>query len=605
MAEFLSRRWTRQPQYPASVDAQLANNQGLVYLSWRDSLIARGDQRRIFSRVGTTGLAGGLGGIGPTFTASGANRFSAPATGSFLASDPFTIEVLCAITATPSLGGFAGLAGVVNRRTRGLISFGGLNNRNIYFWGRSADLDSGVEWSLGGQLQHVMVTSDGVGLPMIFYRDGVQIASGTTPSLLDSVDPTYTIGDMAQGWNATPTGTIFKSAYYRKALSPGEIRQLTSNPWQIFQSRRALVYAVPEVVPPADIPALRFPQTDLPRDQRGGADAFDNGLGGELLTLDYFGFAAPSGAISATSTSTLEAIAGAVTGTVASAGINATTSVTLDAVAGSAAAAVRVAATTAATLGAVVGAVTGTVRVAATSSAALGEVAGSATATVLATATSSATLATVTGAVTAVVGNTISATTSATLEGLAGSATAAVRVAASTTGTLATITGSATGAVRIAAGTTATLDTVAGSVTGVVANQVFATTTAVLAGVAGAVTATARIEATSAATLQALEGNAAAAVLGLATSTATLAGVTGSASIFGGVIRVLSSAATLAEVVGAASAITIEIGDQAPSRARIGRKTLAQSARIGGKSLARPARIGSEVLRGKNTTTRH
>jgi hypothetical protein len=395
------------------------------------------------------------------------------------------------------------------------------------------------------------------------FLNGVELASG--------IDADALFGNPQYAFLSGISGYYW--AAFARCLVLDEIIQFGREPYAILADRRQRRIYFVDAPAATFTPPLDWPQTDLPRDQRGGADAFDNGLGGELLTLDYFGFAAPSGAISATSTSTLEAIAGAVTGTVASAGINATTSVTLDAVAGSAAAAVRVAATTAATLGAVV---------------------GSATATVLATATSSATLATVTGAVTAVVGNTISATTSATLEGLAGSATAAVRVAASTTGTLATITGSATGALRIAAGTTATLDTVAGSVTGVVANQVSATTTAVLAGVAGAVTATARIEATSAATLQALEGNAAAAVLGLATSTATLAGVTGSASIFGGVIRVLSSAATLAEVVGAASAVTIEIGDQAPSRARIGRKTLAQS-----------ARIGSEVLRGKNTTTRH
>lgn len=39
--------------------------------------------------------------------------------------------------------------------------------------------------------------------------------------------------------------------------------------------------------------AVSFPQTDSPRDLSGGADAWDDGLAGQILSADYFAVSQP------------------------------------------------------------------------------------------------------------------------------------------------------------------------------------------------------------------------------------------------------------------------------------------------------------------------
>lgn len=156
----------------------------------------------------------------------------------------FTIEVLCAITACPSLSGFVSIFGTVHAG-RGLIAFSGGLNRNIYFWSASADLASGVDWRIDGLPQHVFITSvGGSGTTMTFYRDGLSIASGTTPGLAAIATSPVQIGDTNVGWNSTPTGTIYKAALYNRGLTAAEIWEKTRNPfgdYEEIRSRRASV----------------------------------------------------------------------------------------------------------------------------------------------------------------------------------------------------------------------------------------------------------------------------------------------------------------------------------------------------------------------------
>ena len=72
-------------------------------------------------------------GTGASFTSSAAQSFTAGTARSILAAEDFTIEVLCAMTAVPSLAGFFGTEypGVIGGATRALIGFGGGSNRNI------------------------------------------------------------------------------------------------------------------------------------------------------------------------------------------------------------------------------------------------------------------------------------------------------------------------------------------------------------------------------------------------------------------------------------------------------------------------------------------
>lgn len=193
--------------------------------------------------AGSPSIAAGCAGIGPTFS-GGAQRFSFGSAPAMDGAEPFTIEVLCAVTSVPWLSGFfnAG-SGASSGARRALIAFTGTNNRNIHFWGYNVDANSGVEWRIDGSLQHVFVTCTGGVTPTcVFYRDGVQIASVVaTGTLLTTTAAPWTVGDVNVGWNASPTGTIFLSAYHRRILAAGEISKRTAAPWGLFEPRRIIV----------------------------------------------------------------------------------------------------------------------------------------------------------------------------------------------------------------------------------------------------------------------------------------------------------------------------------------------------------------------------
>lgn len=77
---------------------------------------------------------------------------------------------------------------------------------------------------------------------MRFYRDGALIAGGTTPTLSAATATSLYVGDMAEGWAGTPTGTISKAVVHPRALSASEIAELTANPWQLFARPAARVF---------------------------------------------------------------------------------------------------------------------------------------------------------------------------------------------------------------------------------------------------------------------------------------------------------------------------------------------------------------------------
>ncbi len=156
--------------------------------------------------------------------------------------EAFTIEVMCAVTSVPNLSGFFGAPQIGSADARGLIATGGGSSRNIYFWGGSADLASGVDWLTDGSVQHVFVTTAGPSTTMRFYRGGVQIASGTTPALgARSSSGNWRLGDMAIGWAASPTGVIFKAAFYLRELSAADVASLTAAPWQQFGNEEIII----------------------------------------------------------------------------------------------------------------------------------------------------------------------------------------------------------------------------------------------------------------------------------------------------------------------------------------------------------------------------
>ena len=228
--------WTDQPQETVTVSPEWASLLDVAHVG--SGVVRRGaTSGYLLDPVGSPSISPGITGIGPTF-AGGRQSFSLGDVGA-MDTGPFTIEVLCAITAAPALAGFFSSHNAgANGSARGLIAYGGGSNRNIYFWGSSADLASGVDWRTDGLLQHVFVTSGGSGTPMVFYRDGVQIASGTTPTLASrSSGGQWRVGDTENSWSSSPTGTIFLSAFYRSTLSAEQVRSRTNAVWQLFFPR--------------------------------------------------------------------------------------------------------------------------------------------------------------------------------------------------------------------------------------------------------------------------------------------------------------------------------------------------------------------------------
>lgn len=232
--------WDRQPVGSVPVNWASPAAKGLEVLVYGGVAVTKTKTVALTVTTGSPVVGTGIAGIGPRFT-SGQQRFSAGSGPVLSGSEGFTLEVLCAITAAPSLSGFFasdfGSAG----SARGLLAFSG--TRNIYFWGGGADLASGVDWRIDGSLQHVFCVSEGgSGTTMRFYRDGAQIASGTTPPLTTTTG-NFIVGDAAQGWAAVPDGVLFKCALYRAALSPAEIADRTAHPWRLFEPRRIYVKA--------------------------------------------------------------------------------------------------------------------------------------------------------------------------------------------------------------------------------------------------------------------------------------------------------------------------------------------------------------------------
>ena len=229
-------RRTQQPQSAATVNWGNPFSLGLEVLQSGRTYYRSAKTQTLSIVAGSPVIGASSQGSGPQFS-SGAQRLELDSVGVLTNSQGFTIEVLCVFTAAPSLAGFfCAPSDGANGSGRGLIAFAGGNSRNIYFWGNAGDLSAGVDWRVDGSPQHVFVTSAaGSGSAMTFYRDGLVIATGTTPTIATrSAVGNWALGDTGQGWNSVPTGTIVKSAFYRRALSAAEIASLSVNPWQIF-----------------------------------------------------------------------------------------------------------------------------------------------------------------------------------------------------------------------------------------------------------------------------------------------------------------------------------------------------------------------------------
>jgi hypothetical protein len=228
--------WARQPQAPV-----LEASRYSAEFAYSGGIFATKRNTRVFPTF--TGspppkIAPSPTGVGVQLT--GTNQNFGFGNLSLAATDYFTMEVLGAFTAAPGTAVFLGAGtGGVAGGIRNLASLSG--NIGLVCWG--VDISSGIAWRTDGKPQHVFAVIRGNGTNALFYRDGAQIASVSVTGLTDMTNNALGIGLGYSG--VTPTGVITKAAIYKRALSPGEIRFLTTYPWQSFAPLQREIWTGP------------------------------------------------------------------------------------------------------------------------------------------------------------------------------------------------------------------------------------------------------------------------------------------------------------------------------------------------------------------------
>ena len=222
--------WLVQPQYPALIDAKYL--QQLAYNA---------------SQFNRLGLSQAVGNAGVGLSIPGANNTTGYVDaltnqGPSGASSPFTIEVICSLTAAPSLSNLftygQPLNTAISGARRGLIFYTGAPLK-IYFWGESADVASTLNVDVTGQYQHILVTWPGSGSTIYFYQrvgNNIQYQSATLSGTLNATvnNTSYLCGRHPSG-TLEPTGIIYNRSIHNKFLSQGEALARLANPWELYE----------------------------------------------------------------------------------------------------------------------------------------------------------------------------------------------------------------------------------------------------------------------------------------------------------------------------------------------------------------------------------
>lgn len=154
------------------------------------------------------------------------------------ATDPWTMH--CVFEARSSLVSLSHVWGMSNSAPvgGGLVSDGATvgfkrsliqYNNHYYFWGDSADWDTGVAW-VPGRVEWLTITHDGASLR--FYRNGV-LAAGpqARPGQLADMPSVYVVaGARHQDGTTGPTGVLYSGSIYNRALSDQQV-------WALYDPR--------------------------------------------------------------------------------------------------------------------------------------------------------------------------------------------------------------------------------------------------------------------------------------------------------------------------------------------------------------------------------
>jgi len=190
---------------------------------------------------GTASYVGGAFGQGISLAVQSVDKTAASSVPT-LGTDAWSMNVWFNLSATPgNLAYLAGFGEVNNSggsgKQRGYIQFGA----GYYFWGSSADLDSGVAYTANNTWNmYTMTFSGGAGGTLSMYTNGVLVATGS-PGLTTVPVSQLHVGAAASNWNVPFSGRVDEYTVWTNTLTGAQISNLYS-----FNSTDALVAAVPE-----------------------------------------------------------------------------------------------------------------------------------------------------------------------------------------------------------------------------------------------------------------------------------------------------------------------------------------------------------------------
>lgn len=251
MADFLARRWTRQPQGPVEVDRSNPLSNGLigVYNAATGTFVGGPSRGTVSRKIYAAGVAAGdvfEGRIVPTFPAA------------LFPTAPFTVNALVQWNGTVDYNGICGFGGS-GGGGGWCVGLDNVSGSMRFTAGGIADYDSTI---VPADNQPVLLGYVVGASTVRFFVDGVfrqEIAWGGS---LNATSQPFRVGTANNG-SADVTqwrGSIFGISLHKRALTDGAQAEIGRNLWQLLKPRRAIIYSFPSggiTIPTLSLPGVQ------------------------------------------------------------------------------------------------------------------------------------------------------------------------------------------------------------------------------------------------------------------------------------------------------------------------------------------------------------
>lgn len=238
----LRKPWTRQPQAAAPIH-QSGIGRGIFVSIDRNFGYANGVlvPANNYGGTGLPPLAPGPAGIGNNTTGALVDR-RLLVDGPLAATAPWTIAVTLSATANVSLSHIFGFGLFYSGTALGASSTG--QNRailnylnNYYWWGESADWNTGVAFDIDGIVRTIVFAHDGTNI--YFYRAGVLAGSTARPAGVSTTPAgRYAVlGNKHSSGTNSPSATIYNGRAWNRCLTASEVVEYSGNPNCVYAPR--------------------------------------------------------------------------------------------------------------------------------------------------------------------------------------------------------------------------------------------------------------------------------------------------------------------------------------------------------------------------------